>query len=90
MCIPGTSTVNQCIGISAVLRIALGCTLYFTLMLPTALSIETFTGWWSIKLLVWMALVVGSFFMPADTINQFGQAARGFSGVFLVSRDVFI
>ena len=76
--------INQCIGTSAVLRISLGCTLYFTLILPTALSEESFSGWWAAKLLVWAGLVAGCFFMPASAIDSYGQASRIFSGVFLV------
>lgn len=83
VCIPD-GYLDQCIGTSAVLRIALGCTLYFALILPTALSEDSFSGWWAMKLLLWIGLVAGCFFMPANAIDQFGQAARVFSGVFLV------
>lgn len=76
--------VDQCIGTSAVMRLSLACTLYFTLLLPLALSEESFAGWWAAKLIVFAGLVVGCFYMPADAIDQYGQAARVFSGVFLV------
>lgn len=83
VCTTGTHQ-GTCVGVSAVLRISLGCTMYFAVMLPTALSESSFQGWWAIKLLVWAGSMIGCFFLPSDTMNQYGQAARGFSGVFLV------
>ncbi|RYG55153.1 hypothetical protein EON66_05975 [archaeon] len=73
VCTNQGSTTSQCFGASAVLRISLALTVFFALNLFTVFSATTFVGLWGVKVLVWIALVVGSFFIPATSIVPYGE-----------------
>lgn len=73
VCTNQGSTTSQCFGASAVLRISLALTVFFALNMLTVFSATTFVGLWGVKLIVWIALVVGSFFIPAASIVPYGE-----------------
>jgi len=56
----------------------------------TAFAAEAFVGWWGLKLLLWLALVIGSFFVPATAIAQYGQTSRVFSTLFLLAMVIIL
>lgn len=77
-------------GASAALRISLALCVYFAVNVLTAFAAEAFVGWWGLKLLLWLALVIGSFFIPATAIAQYGQTSRVFSTLFLLAMVIIL
>ncbi|XP_019052416.1 PREDICTED: probable serine incorporator isoform X2 [Nelumbo nucifera] len=83
---------RYCLGTEGVLRVSLGCFIfYFTMFLSTAgtrklneRSDSWHSGWWSAKILVWIALLVLPFFVPNALIQFYGEIAHFGAGVFLL------
>jgi hypothetical protein len=82
----------------AVLRLALGSVLFFSIMLLGTLGVTTptnpraalHTGLWPLKYLVWAALCASCFAMPDSAIYGFQQAARVFSAIFILLQLVIL
>jgi serine incorporator 1/3 len=83
---------NLCSGKQVALRISFGNFIFFAahvivlalLRSPDDARLGIHTGLWVWKLLLWIGALVGAFFMPAGSIQSYGEVARFGSGVFLV------
>eukprot|EP00249_Psilotum_nudum_P007957 c20942_g1_i4 orf=486-1598(+) len=64
---------HDCLGSEGVLRLSLGCFVSFSMI----------QGWWPIKSLMWIALMVVPFFVPSAFIRLYGEVARFGAGIFL-------
>lgn len=98
-CLADTSPPDYgCMGQQAVQRIAFGTFLFFALHLFLLLGVTStrsprlalHTGFWPFKLLLWGGLIASTFWMPNSALNGFGQAARVFSGLFIILQLVII
>lgn len=80
---------GMCVGVSAVLRISLALFCFYGLMLlVTTWSHAAFTNFWSLKILAWIGLMVGCFFIPGAKLANYGQFARGASVLWLIAQAV--
>ncbi|KAJ7549879.1 hypothetical protein O6H91_07G073200 [Diphasiastrum complanatum] len=83
---------HDCLGSEGVLRVSFGCFVFFFIMYLTTVGTSTIndprdawhSGWWPIKSLMWMFLMVLPFFIPSAFIQIYGEAARFGAGIFLV------
>ncbi|PSC71077.1 putative serine incorporator [Micractinium conductrix] len=98
-CLEETSPPNpSCMGQEAVLRMAFGTFMFFALLLLLTLGVTSksskrlplHTGFWPLKILLWGGLIGSTFAMNNDVLDGFGQAARVFSGFFIVLQLVII
>jgi hypothetical protein len=90
VCNPQGAVAGQCFGASAVVRISLACTLFFTANLLFAFAGDAFVGWWGPKLLLWAAAMVGMFFVPMEVVQSYLQVSRAFSILFLLAMVILI
>jgi hypothetical protein len=75
---------GYCLGAEGVLRISLGCFLFFFVMfLSTARTRKTHdcrnswhSEWWPVKIVLWMALTAVPFFAPSPLIQLYGKVAH--------------
>ncbi|XP_010532842.1 PREDICTED: probable serine incorporator isoform X1 [Tarenaya hassleriana] len=83
---------QNCIGAEGVLRMSLGCFLfYFSMYLSTVGTKKVHSsrdrwhsGWWSAKLVMWFGLTIIPFSMPSSIIQLYGEIAHFGAGVFLL------
>ncbi|CAH2052723.1 unnamed protein product [Thlaspi arvense] len=83
---------ENCLGTEGVLRVSLGCFLfYFVMFLSTLGASKTHSsrdkwhsGWWSAKLIMWPALTIIPFLLPSTIIQLYGEIAHFGAGVFLL------
>uniref|UniRef100_A0A1J3CDY4 Serine incorporator 1 n=3 Tax=Noccaea caerulescens TaxID=107243 RepID=A0A1J3CDY4_NOCCA len=83
---------ENCLGTEGVLRVSLGCFLfYFVMFLSTLGTSKTHSsrdkwhsGWWSAKLIMWPALTIIPFLLPSTIIQLYGEIAHFGAGVFLL------
>ncbi|XP_004512960.1 uncharacterized protein [Cicer arietinum] len=87
-----------CLGPDGVLKVSMGCFLFFMVMFCST----TFTsklngvrdkwhsGWWSIKIVLWILLTIIPFLLPSKLIDLYGKAAHFGSGVFLIIQLISI
>ncbi|CAH8334423.1 unnamed protein product [Eruca vesicaria subsp. sativa] len=83
---------ENCLGTEGVLRVSLGCFLfYFVMFLSTLGTSKTHSsrdkwhsGWWSAKLIMWPALTIIPFLLPSTIILLYGEIAHFGAGVFLL------
>ncbi|XP_010513493.1 PREDICTED: probable serine incorporator [Camelina sativa] len=83
---------ENCLGTEGVLRVSLGCFLfYFVMFLSTLGTSKTHSsrdrwhsGWWFAKLILWPALTIIPFLLPSSIINLYGEIAHFGAGVFLL------
>ncbi|XP_047057759.1 probable serine incorporator isoform X1 [Lolium rigidum] len=88
----GCQGARDCLGAEGVLRISLGCFLFFFVMfLSTARTRKTHdcrnswhSEWWPAKIALWMALTAVPFFAPSPLIQLYGKVAHFGAGAFLV------
>ncbi|KAG6555524.1 hypothetical protein Mapa_002759 [Marchantia paleacea] len=88
----------DCLGSEGVLRVSLGCFLFFFIMyLTTVRTSRTddprdawHSGWWPVKSLLWVFLMVIPFFIPSSFIQIYGEIARFGAGLFLLIQLVSI
>lgn len=90
ICTNKGTTASQCYGASAVLRISLALCLFMTLNLLTCFSGDFFVGLWAVKVVVWLGLLIGMFFIPADAVEKYGQTARIFSILFIIAMALLL
>lgn len=85
VCTANGTTVNQCFGTGAVLRISFAQALYFAVVaLGTSFSASAFVGCWGIKTLAWLGTIIGCFYVPTPDIARYSEAAAVFSALFLI------
>lgn len=83
---------HNCLGTEGVLRISLGCfTFFFTMYLTTVGTKDLddsrsawHCGWWPLKSLIWVFVIVVPFFIPSAFIQVYGEMARFGAGIFLI------
>ncbi|KAH9289212.1 hypothetical protein KI387_033329, partial [Taxus chinensis] len=83
---------KDCLGTEGVLRVSLGCFIfYFTMFLTTVGSTKIneprdswHSGWWPLKVLIWIIMMVVPFFVPPAFIQFYGEVARFGAGIFLI------
>ncbi|BBN12688.1 serine incorporator 1 [Marchantia polymorpha subsp. ruderalis] len=88
----------DCLGSEGVLRVSLGCFLFFFIMyLTTVRTSRTddprdawHSGWWPVKSLLWVFLMVIPFFIPSSFIQIYGEIARFGAGLFLIIQLISI
>lgn len=94
----GCNGGEDCLGAEGVLRVSLGCSLfYFAMFLSTAGTSKLndrrelwHSGWWSAKLFMNCSLIILPFLLPAEIISIYGQVAHFGAGVFLLIQLVSI
>ncbi|KAA0145593.1 hypothetical protein FNF29_08230 [Cafeteria roenbergensis] len=81
---------GQCVGDAAAQRVALATTVYFVTMAIASLAgPEVNRGLWAWKVLGQGLLMVGAFFLPADSGAPWAEAARVLAALFLLA-EVFV
>ncbi|XP_002965853.2 probable serine incorporator [Selaginella moellendorffii] len=83
---------HDCLGSEGVLRVSLGCFVFFFTMYLTTVGTSKpddprdawHSGWWPIKSLFWIIVMVLPFFIPSAFIQMYGEMARFGAGIFLV------
>ncbi|XP_061993613.1 uncharacterized protein LOC133711520 isoform X1 [Rosa rugosa] len=89
---------NECLAAEGVLRVSLGCFLfYFSMFLSTVgasklnESRDTWqSGWWSAKIVLWIAFIIIPFLLPSAIIKIYGVVAHFGAGVFLLIQLISI
>ncbi|KAF8119065.1 hypothetical protein N665_0001s0121 [Sinapis alba] len=89
---------ENCLGTEGVLRVSLGCFLfYFVMFLSTLGTSKTHSsrdkwhsGWWSSKLIMWPVLTIIPFLLPSTIIRLYGEIAHFGAGVFLLIQLVSV
>ncbi|CAA6666278.1 unnamed protein product [Spirodela intermedia] len=88
----GCDGARECLGAEGVLRISLGCFVFFFVMcLSTAETkklVEERNMWhtkcWAWKIILWLGLMTIPFLVPSALINLYGIIAHLGAGIFLV------
>ncbi|KAF3441937.1 hypothetical protein FNV43_RR15853 [Rhamnella rubrinervis] len=88
----GCEGAKDCLGAEGVLRVSLGCfTFYFAMFLSTAGTSKLCetrnswqSGWWSAKIVLWVAFTIIPFLLPNTIIQLYGVVAHFGAGVFLL------
>ncbi|XP_024931765.3 uncharacterized protein LOC107422600 [Ziziphus jujuba] len=83
---------GDCFRTLGVLRVSLGCLIYFFLMFLTTFKTRKLheggnswhSGWWGLKSLLLIISMVLPIFFPAGFIQIYGEVARVGAGIFLV------
>ncbi|KAL1823867.1 hypothetical protein ACET3Z_010645 [Daucus carota] len=96
--IKGCEGGKDCLGAEGVLRVSLGCFIfYFTMFLSTAGTSKLHeareswhSGWWSAKILMMISFMVLPFFVPSAAVRIYGDIAHFGAGVFLLIQLVSI
>ncbi|XP_022157562.1 probable serine incorporator isoform X2 [Momordica charantia] len=94
----GCRGARDCLGAEGVLRVSLGCfTFYFTMFLSTTGTSKMrghrstwHSGWWSVKIILWIAFTIIPFVLPATIIRLYGDVAHFGAGVFLLIQLVSV
>ncbi|XP_040957167.1 serine incorporator 3 isoform X4 [Gossypium hirsutum] len=86
------TTGHDCFHTLGVLRVSLGCFIFFFLMfLTTFIARKLYeacskwhSGWWKLKFFLLLASMVVPFFIPPGFIHIYGEVARVGAGIFLL------
>ncbi|PRW59950.1 putative serine incorporator [Chlorella sorokiniana] len=98
-CLSQTDPTNRsCLGQQAVMAISFGTFCFFALQMLLLLGVShksnprlsIHTGWWPIKFLLWAGACAGFFWVPASALDGFSQAARVFSGFFIILQLIIL
>mmetsp|Transcript_23807 Transcript_23807/g.46647 ORF Transcript_23807/g.46647 Transcript_23807/m.46647 type:complete len:379 (+) Transcript_23807:38-1174(+) len=87
---------DACKGDQAVYRITLALTLFFAAhaflvtLVPYAFAKEIHTACFGVKVLMFIGMVIGMFYMENESLNQFAEACRVISLIFLVFQSIVI
>lgn len=83
--------LSDCFGLQAIFRISFATMLFFLGNLVLSAMSEAFhLGLWGLKTVVWLLLVVITFFMPYDVFSGYAQASRVISVIYLVVQVVVL
>ncbi|XP_031501706.1 uncharacterized protein LOC116265293 isoform X2 [Nymphaea colorata] len=85
-------TGKECLHTEAVLRVSLGCFIFFFCMFLTTFTARKLhyvshlwhSGWWFLKFVIWISLMLIPFFIPSGFIQIYGEVARLGAGIFLL------
>ncbi|KAG8369736.1 hypothetical protein BUALT_Bualt14G0044800 [Buddleja alternifolia] len=83
---------RECYHTMGVLRVSLGCFIFFFLMFVTTCNTRKLhevrniwhSGWWTLKFILLLISFVIPFFIPTDYIQLYGELSRVGAGVFLL------
>ncbi|XWS35079.1 hypothetical protein CRYUN_Cryun21dG0095300 [Craigia yunnanensis] len=83
---------SDCFHTLGVLRVSLGCFIFFFLMFLSTFSTRKLyqafskwhSGWWVLKFFLLIVSMVVPFFLPPDFIQIYGEVARIGAGIFLL------
>ncbi|GJN32224.1 hypothetical protein PR202_gb20714 [Eleusine coracana subsp. coracana] len=83
---------RACYGAEGVLRISLGCFLFFFVMFMSTVNARKLhdrrnswhSEWWPAKLVLWLGFTTVSFFAPSPLVQLYGKVAHFGAGAFLV------
>ncbi|XVF65027.1 hypothetical protein PTKIN_Ptkin09bG0213800 [Pterospermum kingtungense] len=89
---------HHCFHTLGVLRVSLGCFIFFFLMFLTTFSTRKLyeacskwhLGWWGLKFILLLVSMVAPFFLPSDFIQIYGEVARIGAGIFLLLQLISI
>lgn len=80
-----TSHFQQaCFGNQAVFRVSFALAVFFVCMMLGSMSDQFERSYWGIKVLMYLVMLVGSFFIPNTFFNTYADIARVISALFLV------
>ncbi|OIV93477.1 hypothetical protein TanjilG_18693 [Lupinus angustifolius] len=100
----GCNGGKDCLGAEGVLRVSLGCFVsfsyqifYIIMFLSTAGTSKLnqardrwHSGWWPVKIVLWVAMTVIPFLLPSALIQIYGDVAHFGAGVFLLIQLISI
>lgn len=89
---------SECLGTEGVLRVSLGCFLFFFSMFLTTVGTSKLhdrrdtwhSGWWSAKTLLFVLVMILPFLVPNTIIQLYGEIAHFGAGVFLLIQLVSV
>uniref|UniRef100_A0A7N1A064 Serine incorporator n=1 Tax=Kalanchoe fedtschenkoi TaxID=63787 RepID=A0A7N1A064_KALFE len=89
---------KDCLGAQGVLRVSLGCFLFYSVMFASTVGTKKLhgardkwhSGWWSVKIVFWMALTVICFLIPSILPEIYGEIAHIGAGIFLLVQLISI
>ncbi|KMZ73502.1 Serine incorporator [Zostera marina] len=87
----GFHSGKECLGSEGVLRISLGCFLFFFVMFVSTVGTRQLgqrrnswhSSWWSAKIILWMIFMIFPFIIPSDFVLFYGKIAHLGAGIFL-------
>ncbi|KAK9071294.1 hypothetical protein SSX86_009862 [Deinandra increscens subsp. villosa] len=90
--------VGDCIGAEGVLRVSMGCFIFYFIMFLATCGTSKLHGrkelwhssWWSAKIFLMITLILLSFYLPKEIILIYGYIAHFGAGVFLLIQLVSI
>ncbi|XP_019707554.1 uncharacterized protein [Elaeis guineensis] len=94
----GCHGARYCLGAEGVLRISLGCSLFFFVMFLSTAGTKKLddprnswhSEWWPAKIIMWMVFMAVPFFIPSAFIQLYGKVAHFGAGVFLLIQLVSV
>ncbi|XP_041007422.1 probable serine incorporator [Juglans microcarpa x Juglans regia] len=94
----GCEDSRDCLGAEAVLRVSLGCFTFFITMFFSTVGTSKLdeprdswhSGWWSAKIVMWIAFTTIPFLLPSGIIKLYGEIAHFGAGVFLLIQLISI
>ncbi|RYR07552.1 hypothetical protein Ahy_B05g074929 isoform D [Arachis hypogaea] len=94
----GCKVGKDCLGADGVLRVSFGCFLFFMIMYWSTAGTSKLkegrdrwhSGWWLVKIVLWVAITIFPFYLPSEFIEVYGQVAHFGAGVFLLIQLISI
>ncbi|KAG5135668.1 hypothetical protein JHK82_020399 [Glycine max] len=94
----GCNGGKDCLDAEGVLRVSLGCFIFYIIMfLSTARTSKLnnlrdtwHSGWWSVKIALWVVTTAIPFLLPTEFIQIYGEVAHFGAGVFLLIQLISI
>ncbi|KAJ3694155.1 hypothetical protein LUZ60_009635 [Juncus effusus] len=94
----GCYGVHYCLGAEGVLRISLGCFLFFFVMFLSTVHTKRIgdfrnswhSEWWPAKIILWIGFMTIPFFIPSAFIQLYGKVAHFGAGAFLLIQLVSV
>lgn len=89
---------NDCMGTEGVLRVSLGCFLFYSVMFISTVGTSKLhnareswhSGWWFAKMLLMIAFTVLPFLVPSYVVQFYGEISHFGAGVFLLIQLISI
>ncbi|KAK4768781.1 hypothetical protein SAY86_026931 [Trapa natans] len=94
----GCHGTKDCLGAEGVLRVSLGCFTFYIIMFLSTVGNSKLdnrrdswhSGWWAIKIVLLVGLMIIPFLIPAPLIQLYGEIAHFGAGVFLLIQLISI
>ncbi|KAE9588206.1 putative serine incorporator/TMS membrane protein [Lupinus albus] len=94
----GCKVGKDCLGTEGVLRVSMGCFMFYVIMFWSTVGTSKLnvvrdkwhSGWWSIKIVLWIATTIFPFLLPSQFIQFYGQVSHFGAGVFLLIQLISI